>query len=186
MSPSPLDRAVPLTDLAAPPRVGELRHHARRTGLIALRHALTTPDLRQRDTTVAETVRRSGLDGYGWLLAVSEVSRVAICCRHCIDRRLRLSDASIERGRTWIEAVLDSDQRMIRALAPRHRRADVREGEAYLLAACALEALTRIADPALLVRSIERELEMARAAARAGIEPAWRYRPRGGRRRRGV
>lgn len=77
----------------------------------------------------------------------------------------------------WIEAVLDGDQRMIRALAPRARRADEREDEAYLLAACALEALTRAADPALLVRSIERELEMARAAARVGIEPAWRYRP---------
>src|SRR5690606_7552569 len=98
--------------------------------------------------------------------AVSEAARLTVCCRHCIDRKLRLSDASIERGRMWIEAVLDGDQRMIRALAPRHRRADVREDEAYLLAGCAFEALTRTASPAMVVRAMQREAQSIAAQAR--------------------
>lgn len=177
MSPSPLDHAVLLTDLAAPSGVGELRHRARRVGLVALRHALTIPESWQRDTAVADVFRRSELDGYGQLLAVSEAARLTVCCRRCIDARMRLSDPATERGRMWIEAVLAGDQEVIRALAPRARRADEREDEAYLLAGCAFEALRCSADPVLLVRSIERELEMARAAARAGVDPAWRYRP---------
>lgn len=66
----------------------------------------------------------------------------------------------------WIEAVLDGDQEVIRALAPRARRADEREDQTYLLASCAFEALRRMVSPTMVVRALQREAQSIAAQAR--------------------
>lgn len=175
MQASPLDKAVLLTDLAATRDSGAaMRAEALAVGLLALRTARAPRPGVVRDEHVARLL--GPLGGYGQLLAVAEVAP-RVLAGQAEERLRRITASDLREGARFVRALVVGDDVTVRSLAPRDRRADVREDRALLLAASAFRVLELIADGHLLARAIKKEARMARMAEdaewRALISRIW-------------